>query len=693
MSFVGPLFLAGFAALALPVLLHLVDRADRSGRRFPSLMFVRRLPYRARRRRALRDVVLLALRCLALALLVLAFARPFTAGGTDEAPPATDLVLLLDRSYSMAAGNRWPRAVAAAEQRLAELGDDERVALVLFDSRAEIVAEFDTERATLAALLADARPGDAGTDHAAAFAAAAGLLAASPARQRGVLLLSDLQRIGLAEGAVPRLPEGVELEIVATGDAAVNNASLGVVEARAGVGGDDGVLRLRVANHGSASLADIRLRVEVEGRADSERRLAVRAGSERLVEFPLPSATSQPLRVAAHLYGDDLPADDHQYLVLAPDTPLRVLLVLPDEPAASTAVFIERALAVARAPAVVIERATVAEVDAATLARVDVVIIDDAPLSADVAGALRARVTQGAGMLLIAGNRLAGAWPVPGDWLPALPGAVREAAAGAGLALRWRDSDHPLPAALASAGSDDGAVADAGVRRFRQFSARDGDVVVAEFDDGSAALIERPLGAGSILLYASTLDPRWGALASTPVFAPLLVQAVRHLAGRGAERFAWRLGEVADLARHAAALGAPLLAAHLRGAGASVVRLPDGASQPVGDGLYTTSRPGFHEIHAVGADIDAVPLAVVVDTRESDAARLQPQALAARVEYQPADPGAQRAARERRLDESGADRLWWWLLLAATLALIGESLFAGRLSAARRPLRAAGGER
>src|SRR4051794_23426985 len=117
MSFLTPLFLVGLGALAVPVILHLIQRERRNVVQFPSLMFIRRIPYQSVQRRRIRHWLLLALRLAALALLVLAFGRPFfrrtevsAAGNTG----AREVVVLVDRSYSMGYGDHWQKAVAAA---------------------------------------------------------------------------------------------------------------------------------------------------------------------------------------------------------------------------------------------------------------------------------------------------------------------------------------------------------------------------------------------------------------------------------------------------------------------------------------------------------------------------------------------------------------------------------------------------
>ena len=103
MSFLTPLFLLGLAALAVPVLIHLTQRERKSVVEFPSLMFLRKIPYESVQRRRIRDWLLLAMRLGAIALIVLAFARPFLRGSNVSAASggARDIVVLLDRSYSM----------------------------------------------------------------------------------------------------------------------------------------------------------------------------------------------------------------------------------------------------------------------------------------------------------------------------------------------------------------------------------------------------------------------------------------------------------------------------------------------------------------------------------------------------------------------------------------------------------------
>src|SRR5437899_10705504 len=77
MSFLNPFLLFGSLALAIPVLIHLVRREKTEIVPFSSLMFLLRVPKRAIRQQKIKNLLLMALRLLLLALLVGSFARPF----------------------------------------------------------------------------------------------------------------------------------------------------------------------------------------------------------------------------------------------------------------------------------------------------------------------------------------------------------------------------------------------------------------------------------------------------------------------------------------------------------------------------------------------------------------------------------------------------------------------------------------
>jgi hypothetical protein len=189
MGFLVPAFLAGLAAVIVPIVLHLRHRDKDTPHRFPSLMFVERLPIRTAQRRRITDWPLLLLRALAIVLLVLAFSRPLWSrpGVTHASVGDRTVIVLLDRSMSMGHRGVWKAAVDAARRAITGLGATDRVALVALNK---------------------AKPGTAGTRYAAALRTARQI--AADARTGSapvdVVLVSDLQRSGTAGLAGLEIP-------------------------------------------------------------------------------------------------------------------------------------------------------------------------------------------------------------------------------------------------------------------------------------------------------------------------------------------------------------------------------------------------------------------------------------------------------------------------------------------------------
>src|SRR6185369_3917727 len=148
MSFLTPLFFLGVAALAAPILVHLVRRTRARRVQFPALVFVRQVPQRTIRRRTLHNLLLLLLRCLAILLIVIAFTRPFFSGGSaaknNTAAGAT--VILIDDSLSMRREGMFAEAQRRAEAALDEARNDEQVALVSFDKRYTVLNRFIADK-------------------------------------------------------------------------------------------------------------------------------------------------------------------------------------------------------------------------------------------------------------------------------------------------------------------------------------------------------------------------------------------------------------------------------------------------------------------------------------------------------------------------------------------------------------------
>ena len=156
LRFLVPLFLVGLAAVVIPILVHLTRKQKARVVEFPSLLFLEQVPFQDESRRQIHHWLLLLLRALAVALIVAAFARPFFQGAEEGMAAGVgprEVVILVDRSWSMGVGDHWERARDAARSAIREMGPLDRASLVFFARNATVAVRSSSDRTRLAAAL------------------------------------------------------------------------------------------------------------------------------------------------------------------------------------------------------------------------------------------------------------------------------------------------------------------------------------------------------------------------------------------------------------------------------------------------------------------------------------------------------------------------------------------------------------
>src|SRR3954471_9879174 len=291
MGFVAPLVLVGLGALAIPVLIHLIQRERKRVVEFPSLMFLRRIPYQSVRRRRIRDWSLLLMRLAALALIVMAFARPFFRRDSLAAAAqngAREAVILVDSSYSMDYGDRWSKARAAATAAIRGLGPADRASLVFFSSGAEVAVRSAADRSRLESAVAAAAAGPGATRFAPALKLAGSLLAESALPRREIILISDFQRRGWEQTPGRddvKLPERTTLTPVSVANGNTVNLSVTPVSLqRTRFENHDRIgVTAGVVNHSDKPVKGVSLALEVDGQSIQSQPADVAAGGSSSV--------------------------------------------------------------------------------------------------------------------------------------------------------------------------------------------------------------------------------------------------------------------------------------------------------------------------------------------------------------------------------------------------------------------------
>lgn len=674
MSFLAPLFFVALAGLAIPVLLHLTQREKKQIQRFPSLMFVRKIPYQSVRRRKIQNWLLLLVRLAALALIILAFARPFLSRPDAPIVPgqgAREVVVLLDTSYSMGFGDRWQQARAAAADAVQGLGASDRGSVVLFSSAADILVRSSGERERLAAAVSGATPGAGATRYAPALKVAGSILAESTLPRREVILVSDFQRGGWRGEEGARLPAGATLTPVPVqGPVTQPNLTVtGVSLARSTFANQERVVvTAGVSNRTEQAAPGATATLEVGGLPIATRPIVVDPGGSASVTFEPVTISARNMRGTVKLSADALGADNLFHFVVSPAEPVRVALV--DRGGASS-LYLSRALAIGEAPRFETVTRPPDALPDTDLQRSAVVLLNDVAVTDALARRLKAFVERGGGLLVAVGPRAS--WPGDVDLLPASVGAPVDRSRGEAARIGAVEFTHPVFEPFRAPGSGDFSTTR--VYGYRNVSAVAGGQVLARFDSGAPAMLERQVGSGRVLLWASTLDQAWSDLPIKPVFLPFVHRAVGHLAAYREPQPWITVGQVLQ----ASATGRPR-----DQAGARAVMTPGGERSAVadeGDGVLEVREQGFYEIRGAASDVTVV--ASNVDPAEGDLTPLDPKEIvAAAAGGAPGDGTRAAAVPQGPEAQERNQRLWWYLLVAGVLLLGLDTLLSNRLAKA-----------
>ncbi|HJO37767.1 MAG: BatA domain-containing protein [Vicinamibacterales bacterium] len=680
MAFLAPLLLLSLAALAVPVLVHLIHRERDQIIQFPSLMFLERVPYRSMRRQKIRNWPLFLLRCAAFILLVLAFARPFFTSATAVAGAlggGREVVVLLDQSYSMGYGDRWARAQAAALREIDALGPDDGATLILFARNAEAGARSSIDHASVRSAIDRAEVGVEVTRFGPALKLAEGILEVSEVADREAILISDFQKNGWAGNEGIAFAEGVVLRPISVAEPDTSNLSVASVsfEREPFSAGEQVTASARLVNLSTSNATRVPVTLELDGREVATRSVDVEATGTATVAFE-PFIVGEDQRRGTVRIGDDLLLRDNAFhFTLSPGQLVTVLIVEADTPNPDSSLYLERALAIGSTPSFVTEVMAVSDLTADALVGRSVVILNDtAPPAGAVGDALTAFVENGGGVLAILGERVRWSSGAPA----LLPGSFTTAVdriGSRGRVLGYVDYSHPVFDVFNAPRSGD--LSSARFFQYRPFTVTDPESVLARFDDGQVALAGHDLGRGRVLAWASTLDSYWNDLALKPVYLPFVHQLAKHLAGYVDPTDWHTTAQILDVASLYASSGYRL----------EPERDDPVAVSPTGDRLpirvreaavlFELADQGFYEMHTPGADVD-VPLAVAVNTdrSESDLTMLDPEELAGAITGR-AGAGApgNLVARERSPEETeGRQGLWRYLLVVALLLLAAETV-------------------
>ena len=699
--------IAGAIGASIPLILHLLNRERARRLIFSTVRFIQMSHQTNVRRHKLKRLLLLLMRILMLALLGLAFARPFFADApviTQKTGGKRNAVIILDTSYSMQYEGVFENAKKEAVEILDGLDASDAACLILSSDNARVVAPLGSEFSHIRTALNNAETSDEHTDYLDAMQTADEVLQSIPIGGKQVYLIGDMQKRGWENFIeTDKLSPNVQIHFVDVRAEKPQNYAVTEISVPPVVLKEQKASQLvaRVHNFGDEPVENLQVRLFIDGNAIDSVELDIEPDDLADAVFKVEFQDEATHTGWVELPEDALGVDNKRYFTLQSLQSIKVHAVREQQRTRSRyqtveTFFMKKALASGSDAVQIDFTESVSVPNASTLESVDVLILADvAELSSGEAERVKAYVAAGGGLIVTVGDnidadvykqRLSGETGLmPCDFVQAVGDALNREQFRVLATVKY---EHPIFAPFKEPNHGDFGKA----RFYRIFQAvptKDATVIAA-YDDGSPALFEKPYGTlGRVLCFTSTIDREWNDLPIRAVYLPFLHEAIKYLALKDVDAAPnYRVGDsvelkVSDDENGDAARSREIAVFDPNNVETRLQRNENSTEvSSQGSVFYAdTAVPGIYSVHTSGAD--STYFIVNVDTTESDLAARDVEELTSMLKGA-ADESVEEEATTELIAQYHEDveknqNVWVYLMLAVFALAVTEMFLANRV--------------
>lgn len=518
--------LAGAVGAALPVWLHLLQQHKQDPVEFASTMLLERRTESTTYQRKLKYKVFMALRLLLLLLIAFAFAQPFL-----NKPPAilnagnALHLIVVDNSFSMREGDRL--AVAKSEANSA-LPSGATAQIWSMGSHVSYLSQVSKDRAELTGAINSIGPSDEKSSFAELSRA---LRDASRSNNRPlkITFVTDSQRTALPPSFNDLVLEtGSELKIVDIGRK-LPNYTVETVNAPKTLSDLTKAKVNATLSAFNAPAAKKTVVLKVNGKTLASKTVDVPENGRASVEFTGLDGPYGWLRGEVEIQDSDALVEDNRYYFTVERADPRKVLLIEEQRSARAALYFKAALESSAQSFFTVEEMSPAAALSANLSNYAFVVLNDPGVGVKgIESTLRKYVEAGGAIWIAAGTQTGGMPTVPVAGFESNGSKV--ASRGTQRFFAPSNVDPTFPSLRRTGRLE-------GVRFFQYVSmkAPEGAVIAARLEDGSPLLIEKILGEGKVLVFASTFDNVSNDLPVKPGFVPFVEQTADYL-GRVEDR-------------------------------------------------------------------------------------------------------------------------------------------------------------
>ena len=699
--------IAGAIGASIPLILHLLNRERARRLVFSTVRFIQMSHQTNVRRHKLKRLLLLLMRILMLALLGLAFARPFFADApefTQKTGGKRNAVIILDTSYSMQYEGVFENAQKEVGKILDGLDSADAAGLILSSDNARVVAPLGSEFSHIQTALNNAETSNEHTDYLDAMQTAGEILQPIPIGEKQVYLIADMQKRGWENFIeTDKLGPDIQIHFVDVRAEQPQNYAITEISVPPVILKEQKASELvaRVRNFGGEPVENLQVRLFIDGNVIDSVELDIEPDGLSDAVFKVEFQDEATHTGWVELPEDALSIDNKRYFTLQSLQSIKVHAVR-EEPRTRgryqtvETFFMKKALASGSDAVQIDFTESVSVPNASVLASVDVLILADvAELSSAEAERVKAYVSAGGGLIVTVGNnigadtykqRLGGETGLmPCDFVQAVGDALDREQFRVLATVKY---EHPIFVPFKEPNHGDFGKA----RFYRIFQAvptKDATVIAA-YDDGSPALFEKPYGAlGRVLCFTSTIDREWNDLPIRAVYLPFLHESIKYLALKDIDAAPnYRVGDSVELKvgddENGGGVRSSEIAVFNPNNVETRLQRNEGTTEAPSRGSVfydETAVPGIYSIHTSGAAPSY--FVVNVDTTESDLAARDIEELTSMLKGAADESVAEKPTAELvaqyHEDVERNQNVWIYLMLAVFALAVTEMFLANRV--------------
>ena len=604
LNFSSPLFLLGLLGLTFPVLIHLLTRRQQKRVRFSAVYLLAQSQKRSIKKSRPNKLFLLLARCLIIALLSMALAKPLFSTTTSESllpnSPAS-IVFILDDSYSMGTRSKektlFNYALEYLYKGLKEAPENSEFSIVLASSPARIEQDWTSDKSNFINILEAQTVSYRTTYIGDAIEKAVKLLESGKQKKKIILLLTDLDKNGWKEETFPKITVPYPIQVLNFSElqSEKNKTMIENIEISQEFLTQSRLLRVKAkVKNFSKTVNRLPLSFFLEGKLVKEELLDIPPEQTLIQEFSYPLIKNQPLNGKLQISDDVLPIDNSRYFPFHPSQNIQVLVVDGDPETIShqsESFYLERALNPFSVSLSHIDPtvSTLAELTLRNLSDFSVVILANVrELPPGYELELEKFVLNGGALLFGMGDQVDPKYfnEHLGNLLPVQLESQQEFKAGS-LRLMLKNNNHPVMRVFSPKAVEEMQ----GINFYSMYTVQSREEkkfkVGAWFSNQHPAVIESEKGKGVVILFLSSLDRDWNDFPIQPTYLPW-VQRWTQYATRGLE----------NISRKDLLVGEPF---HKNTTNTKwIVRAPSGTFYRFENNMFTkTFQPGIYSLFSI----------------------------------------------------------------------------------------------